>query len=480
MSSQYDIGIIFDMPVMRESTDGQVERNRQSSRIMRTLAPFALHETLIEHGIHSTLINYSNSWDADVLYSTLSAWLDKHRAKNVLILASTLFSVGVFDDEYSSTRVIKRLQREYNCTLVLGGPALHINQHIKSMHIDAVFQGRSLHLFKKWLVGEPIDLTKTKIVNGVQLFAPNSNVVVEEPIVPTLYDDYCLNHKDIVHFETRLGCKFNCTFCSFEYRNAKQVNDSSAEKLATLFQSAKDRYGITRFSCVDDTFNEEQVKIDTLHCAVKSLDYKPSIVGYSRFDVMMAKPEQIQQLDECGFTYHQFGIETFHREASKLIRKGMRKERAFDFLQYLRDNYPHWWLSSGYIVGVPLEPIGHIMDTLKEIRERKLMDGLAVQRLGVYQAPGHEQTLSDFSKNPQQFGITILDSSKIDQDWRHSEMDRATAITLTNRLIIKNNRGGLPEDDAWEALCRTSCPDRESAEQHIENYIQQKISFLGK
>lgn len=477
----YDTGIVFDMPMLQESVAGvsvALERNRKSSSIMRTLAPFALHETLVDHGINSTLINYSNHWDPDVLYNTLSQWLDKHNANNILLLASTLFSAGIFTSEYASTKVIKRLQKEYNCTLVLGGPALNVNSNVKSMNIDAVFQGRSLHLFKKWLVGEDIDLSKTAIVNGVHMFTPNSNVVVEEPIVPKLFDDYCLNQNDIIHFETRLGCKFNCTFCSFEYRNAKKVNDSSSEKLAELFQTSKDLYGITRFSCVDDTFNEEQIKIDTLHRAVQSLDFRPTIVGYSRFDVMMAKPEQVQQLDECGFTHHQFGIETFHREASKLIRKGMHKQRAFDFLQYLRDNYPHWWVSSGYIVGVPLEPIAHINETVREIRERKLMDGLSIQRLGIFQAPGHEHNLSEFSKNPEKFGITITDNNLLTLNWKHSEMDRDTATTLTSRLIAKNMKSGLPVDDAWEALCKQSCPDRESAAAHIQSYIKRKIKFL--
>lgn len=475
-TKNYDAGIVFDMPNFHENEHGYALRGRESSRIMRTLAPFALHHTLIEHDIPSTLINYSNHWDPAVMYDTLATWIEKQQAKDILILTSTLFSVSVFHPTQVITTVVKRLQKNFNCTVVLGGPIIHMNEHIKDMNVDCVFQGRSLHLFKKWLVGDTFDLPIQQM-NGVRVYHKQGTEVVEDPIVPVLYDDYCLSENDIIHFETRLGCKFDCTFCCFEYRNAKKVNDSSAESLANLFQTAKDRYGITRFSCVDDTFNEEQVKIDTLHQAVASLDYKPTIVGYSRFDVMMAKPEQVNQLDECGFIGHKFGIETFHREASQLIRKGIRKERAFEFLQMLRDDYPHWWVSSGYIVGLPLEPAEHIMSVMKKMRDEKLMKGIAVQPLGLYKMPGHDHNISAFSRNPEQYGLTLLDDA-IDTNWSHELMNRDGARMLVNRIIDKNLKAGIGEGDPWEWLCSLGCPDRPAAEAHIQSYIDRKIKYL--
>lgn len=472
----FDAGIVFDMPNFQENDQGYTLRGRESSRIMRTLAPFALHHTLCKHGINSTLINYSDRWDADVLYNTVAQWINNQQAKNVLLLASTLFSVSVFHPDQIITKVIKRLQENFNCTVVLGGPIIHINAHVKSMNLNAVFQGRSIHLFEKWLVGQISDIP-TQQINGITVYHKNTTNVVEQPIVPQLYDDYCLNENDIIHFETRLGCRFDCTFCCFEYRNAKKVNDSSATKLAELFQTAKDRYGITRFSCVDDTFNEDQVKIDTLHAAVQQLDFKPTIVGYSRFDVMMAKPEQVQQLDECGFVGHKFGIETFHREASQVIRKGIRKERAFEFLRMLRDDYPHWWVASGYIVGLPLEPAEHIMSVMKQMRDEKLMKGMAIQPLGLYRMPGHDHNMSAFSKDPEKYGLTLLNNA-IDTNWTHDLMNRDTATMLANRIKNKNLKSGIGEGDPWEWLCSLSCPDRTATEAHIQSYINRKINYL--
>ena len=84
---------------------------------------------------------------------------------------------------------------------------------------DLIFSGRALHLFEHWIDGDyNLEITKIKDLDVVML---KNNDIVEQPIVTKLYQDYCLSEKDILNFETRLGCKFNCTFCSFEFRNAK-------------------------------------------------------------------------------------------------------------------------------------------------------------------------------------------------------------------------------------------------------------------
>lgn len=469
MKSPYDGAVIFDCSAADYS-------NRYRAEIMRSLAPFALHQTIIQRDIPSTVINYTDFWNAEQLFSTLVTWLDRQNSKRPLLLVSTLFIYGVFDSNKVVTQVVKRLKTEYDCTLLLGGPINVLDYKLDSIKPDAVFQGRSLNLFEKWLDGDWSGLP-IKHINGIDVFHDQSSEIKEDPVVPVLYDDYCLTENDIVHFETRLGCKFNCTFCTFEYRNAKKVNDSTAEQLAEFFSSANSKYGMTNFSCVDDTFNEEQSKIDTLHSAVSTLGYKPTIVGYNRFDLMMRYPEQAQQLDECGFHGHYFGIETLHREASKLIRKGIHKERAYDFLKYLRDEYPHWWTCSGYIVGLPLEPIEHITSVMQDIREQRLLKSVLPIGLGLYNIPGNEHNFSEFSKDPERYGITVLETG-IDANWQHSIINRDSAKILAERIAAKNVRSGLPTKDPWEWLSRNIVEDNVAANTHIQDYITRKTILL--
>lgn len=495
---------MYDGAIILECTN-TFDVGRQRSGIIRPLAPFALNELFVKRNIPSTVINYVNAWDSETLVNTVQDWASKLNVRRPLILCSTLFGNYLLSkDSHVSSIVLKLKQSFAESKLILGGPINLVDYSFDQLLPDAVFQGRSLHLFEQWLDDpEYVEPGTVKIINGIPTYHRESNTVVENPIVPTLYDDYCLTSNDIVQFEVRLGCKFNCTFCNFEFRNAKRVNDTSSECLANFFQTAYSKYAITRFSCVDDTFNEDNNKINTLVEAVSQLTFKPTIVGYNRFDIMMAKPAQVELLDRCGFIGHYFGIETLHREASKFIRKGIQREQALEFLRYLKTNFPHWHICSGYIVGLPKEPYQHVVETHRMIRNERLIDAIIPEDLGIYRIPGNEHNYSDFGKDPESFGITILGGNPNSLDWEHDHMDKRTAKVLAKTLAAKNIKGGVTTIDPWEAICRDTLgtedmfgnktyKDRMAADpsllyspewyalsdEFVAQYIQRKISYV--
>lgn len=430
---------------------------RQRSGIIRPLAPFALNELFVKRNIPSTVINYVNAWDKDTLVDTVLDWANKLGVQRPLILCSTLFGIYLLSKNSHVSDIVLKLKQSFtDSKLIIGGPINLVDYDFDQLLPDAVFQGRSLHLFEQWLDDpEYVEPGTVKVIKGIPTYHREANTVVENPIVPTLYDDYCLTANDIVQFEVRLGCKFNCTFCNFEFRNAKRVNDTSSACLANFFQTAYSKYAITRFSCVDDTFNEDNNKINTLVEAVSQLTFKPTIVGYNRFDIMMAKPAQAELLDRCGFIGHYFGIETLHREASKFIRKGIQREQALEFLRYLKTNFPHWHICSGYIVGLPKEPYQHVVETHRMIRDQRLIDAIIPEDLGIYRIPGNEHNYSDFGKDPESYGIKILDGGNPNSlNWEHNHMDKRTAKVLAKTLAAKNIKGGVTTIDPWEAICR--------------------------
>ena len=445
----------YDGAIILECTN-TFDTVRQRSGIIRPLAPFALNEIFVNRGIPSTVFNYVNAWDLHELLNAIEAWAKKFNVTEPLILCSTLFNDRLLSEGSHVASVVLGLKKNFpNSKLILGGPINLLDYSFDKLVPDAVFQGRSLHLFEKWVDNPDFKEEGTvKIINGITTYHRESNVVIENPIVPKLYDDYCLVPNDIVQFEVRLGCKFNCTFCTFEFRNAKRVNDTTSDCLVEFFQTANDRYGITRFSCVDDTFNEDDNKLQTLSNAVSQLKFKPTIVGYNRFDIMAAKPWQAKVLDDCGFIGHYFGIETLHREASKFIRKGIHRDQAFDFMRYLKNNFPHWHTCSGYIIGLPKEPKEHIVETHNLIRTEQLLDAVIPVDLGLYKIPGNEHNYSDFSMHPEKFGIQVLGGDPRDLNWQHNEMDKKTARILAKRLATKNIQYGVTTIDPWEALSR--------------------------
>lgn len=473
----------FDSAIIFECTNSTYKRRgapvRERTHVIRPLGPFALNEVFVNRGIPSTVINYTEFWDPDKLFDSVSAWLEKNSAKNPLILASSLFDIDFISSDTVAGMVAERLQAIYpKSKVIIGGPVSR--QHLKNKPY-AIFQGRSLHLFEQWLDEKDIPSENVNLINGILYFQNKSFVVVEDPIVPQLYDDYCLTDRDIVLFETRLGCKFNCSFCSFEFRNAKKVADTTAERLHKFFLDAYNKYGLTRFSVADDTFNEDDQKIFMLQAATRGLPFKPQIVGYNRFDIMMAKPWQVEALDQCGYVGHYFGIETLHLEASKAIRKGIRKERAYEFMSYLRDSFPHWWTSSGYIVGLPYEPTKHIRDTFAEICDQKLLKALIPSPLVLFKPEGyHDAQYSEFVKEPEKFGIQVTGREADDcLSWHHDIIDSSGARVLAKRLASYVGTNKLETICGWEWLTQESVGyGIEAADRHIHAYISRKAKFL--
>ena len=360
----------FDGAIILEVTNQKNDPHWSS--IIRPLAPFALHETFLKRNIPSTVINYTDFWDSEVLAQKLITWCNLNNVKKPFLLGSSLFNHNILNPDKPFAKTVEILKQNFDCKLILGGPSNDYDFRPGFLKPDLIFSGRALHLFEHWIDGDyNLEITKVK---GLDLVMLKNNDIIEQPIVTKLYEDYCLTEKDILNFETRLGCKFNCTFCSYEFRNAKKVKDSSCETLYEFFKQAKDEYGITHFSCVDDTFNEDDDKIDNLYNAVTKLDYVPTIVGYSRFDVMLAKQHQVEKLDKMGFHGHFFGIESLHPVANKKIRKGTDKEKAFEFLRMLKQDYPHWHKCSAYIIGLPEEPFEHIMEVMKVFTSEKLLE----------------------------------------------------------------------------------------------------------
>jgi hypothetical protein len=242
---------------------------------VRPMAPFALHDLCMKLGIQSTVINYVDRWETQELVELISEWCDFSGLSNFILACSAQFT----SDKIVTTPVFRDLiiemKSRYDVTLIIGGPVASAKSNeLNELKPDVVFQGRSLHLFEDYLKGV-ISEQYVEEVNDIMSCKNHvTGVVREQPIVPTLYDDYCLSEKDVVQFEIRLGCKFNCTFCNFEFRGAKKVHDTESEKLTKMFTDAHEKWGITRFAAVDDTVNEEESKIDLLVSATETLSFK--------------------------------------------------------------------------------------------------------------------------------------------------------------------------------------------------------------
>ena len=455
----------LDGAVIIDCNNDTTNNLRPRAHTLRTLAPMALHNTVIDYGLPATLFDYFYAWDNHDLMNYVVMWCKKHNVKKPLLLTSALLNARIIKPGNKLHQFVSLFRQQYpQSKYFTGGPGAMNYEQEDNIKPDAVFRGRSLHLFEHWLHSpdEPA-LDTITVEYDRPVYHKRSLTVTEDPIVPKLYDDYCLTENDIVSFESKLGCKFNCTFCNFEFRAAKHTTVSDAENMHEFFHTAINKYGVRYFSCVDDTFNEDDAKVDNLLEATKPLSTKPIIAGYSRFDVLKARPWQMEKLDQCGFWSHGFGIETLHREASKNIRKGIHRDDAFKFIEdELRSQYPHWWLATGMIMGIPPEPLAYFIETWDQVAQRNIFDGFYINPLGIYSnsvGAVHEETQADIYKNPEKYGITITGSVPDRpwlKNWKHEQMDFMTARTYSLRIAQKAYKRGVTLLDAWEAITRSA------------------------
>jgi len=471
---------------------------------IRPPAPFALNEVFVKRQIPSTVFNYGKHWSKDVLVDTILKWCKNKNVSNPILIISSFNAGGMFDPELKFQNFVKLLKSKLNFLFLMGGPYHGFTVHDGCIKPDYLFSGRSLHLLEHWIDGDIENIEDYVLLShGIKRIRPKTSEVVEHPIVPKLYDDYCLTENDVLSFEVRIGCKFNCTFCNFEHRNAKQVSDASDNDIYEFLSTAQEKYGINYFNMCDDTANEDMEKLDILSRATSKLNKKPLIGGFSRFDLLIRNPKMIEKMDQIGYHSHWFGIESMHKEANKLLRKTLGREEITKNLKYLNENYPHWDLCASMIIGLPKEPMDHTWSVFKENIKEKYLSNVFTYVLDVIQLD--HNFASDIMKQPEKFGITIRDPEVIKEDhvhlWEHEESNSESATLLHLKIEALNRKSGLKKLDPWQILTSKSLgvdlnlpiyrdvnhPEYNhnnilrdivpAMNKHIENYISKKIIY---
>ena len=155
---------------------------------------------------------------------------------------------------------------------------------------------------------------------------------------------------------------------------------------------------------------------------------------------MGAKRHTIELLEASGLKSSFFGIESFHKKASKLVGKGWNGIYAKDFLLELQERWNNKMnFHLGFIVGLTEENNQDIDDTQKWCIDNNMpswrFSGLYINKNvdRVYK--------SEFDLNHEMYGYKFLSDSNL--HWTNKEWDARTAhrksVTLNNesQLYLK-------------------------------------------
>lgn len=207
--------------------------------------------------------------------------------------------------------------------------------------------------------------------------------------------------------EISRGCIFKCSFCGFHLTGKAQWDfTKSPDTLREEMISNYDRFGTTGYMFCDDTYNDSEEKITELLKMYRTLPFNLRFSSYARFDIMAAKPHTQDILYESGLRSAFLGIETFNKQAGKMVGKGMDPDKQKKALIDFKKKYPDVLIHISLIAGLPGESLKEIEESLDFLQELNGINGGVSWDTAMLMLS--EQ--SPMTKNPNRYGFTKIHS----------------------------------------------------------------------
>jgi len=252
----------------------------------------------------------------------------------------------------------------------------------------------------------------------------------------------CLLPNESVPIETSRGCIFKCSFCRDPLLGKKPGTlERSYDALREEFIRNYEEFGITRYTIITETFNDDPGRIFMMERLAKSLPFKLEWISWFRLDLIAKNPETIEAIANSGCVGAFFGIETFHPEAAKAVKKSYQAKIAKEWITKLVEAWKDRVLiQTSFIVGLPYEPEESIKEGIEWISNS------GVHAFVIYALTlGKSTGISMFEDRPDLYGFKFglykpdgtPDLKYLYQWWKHDIMDYERAKQLTGELNRK-------------------------------------------
>lgn len=434
--------------------------------ISRTNGAHRIAGLLRQKGVSVEVLDFFNSWSIDELNTVLKAY-------PVDFIGLSL-GLGQLDDSKVNDFIFLAKKLYGNIKVIAGGNQVLYN---KLHHIDLNFKG-----FADGAVDDILDYLKTGVYpkDLVNLLGVDKSKAVIDcnhyynsfdlTNLRTEYtDNDFLSPNENFTLETGRGCIFKCKFCNFPLIGKKK-NDyiRTKEDIKTEIVHNYNKWGITRYSITDDTFNDNELKVDILYEISQEIDFDLSFMCYARVDLLHARPGSLDKMIKFGVKGMQFGIESMTPETSKLIGKGFTGDKLKSYLKEIKDQYPDLHLTGSFIVGLPNESIQQVEDNIHFAIDNNLLDAVPVFGLNIPKETGGVD-ISIFSKEWHNYGYQELSKDEIVSllsDDKYKSFVSTDFDEISNHSVL------------WKTAT-INVLDAEIAAQKIRHEIQDKTSLGG-
>lgn len=359
-------------------------------------------------GNETLIVGFSANWyDSQVdMYPESNNWEDKSisinfKNKNVKPYVDYIKSINP------------------NVKVILGGFTAH--KYISQESIDNIFIGYSEGQIETYLDTLSVSmLSSPRIINhDVKSRDYHFN---SSSIRYTEYD--LINPEELLSVEFARGCIFKCAFCSFPMIGSKTIDYLKYQEVVynELLENYE-KWGVTTYFIVDDTFNDSVYKLQLLSEVIEKLPFQPEFAAYTRIDLIAAHPEMAPLLKKIGVKFAMFGLETWNPETSKIVKKGGSRERKIQALKLARETWgKDVMVVANLIVGLPNDTIESFENFISwyDLEGYNYIDFANINPLFLsLENRTHDPYrifVSDMDNRIEDFGYTFLDETPLDKN----------------------------------------------------------------
>jgi radical SAM superfamily enzyme YgiQ (UPF0313 family) len=427
-------------------------------RISRSLGPYRVASTLIKEGYTVKVIDYIQYMSSEEILSSIKKYLD---TKTLWVGFSSsffidkamiekidkvqkLYQTRSVDDMHSLYDYVKA----HSSAKIVYGGSWAINNH-SDPKVDYYVAGygdvASLDL-TNYLAGKKELDHFSKLETDSILIDSGKYPEPEMSSLETFWHEFDLLPNESVPLEFARGCIFKCKFCAYPLLGKKKgtyIRDMSQvrDELTKLWETK----GIDSFYITDDTFNDDNDKMEEFHKLFTSLPFKPKFSAFLRLDLIDRFPHQAELLTDAGLVGTFFGVESLNHKSARCIGKGLHPDKVKRRLSLLKDQWKGKVnMSMGLIMGLPYDDESYFT----EIYDYITSPDYPVQATSFNPLVMVDKTKSlnlyssEFTKNPEIYGYSFDE-----QGWVHKEQN----LTFTKCLDIANYFNSIKRDEEYVA-----------------------------
>ena len=379
----------------------------------RTVGPYLIATHLRQEGWDIEVIDFANEWTLQELKELLKSRLSTHTK---FVGFSHQFSFWTPDLEMLCTWI--KLQNS-NIALISGHSS---NPHYSTNAVDYHIQGYgeyAVSALLKYLFSNGPPIKMATFNRGAKRNIPANTFYPAYPksSLLSLYEkrDFVIEEEWLTT-ELSRGCKFACDFCNFPVLGVKGDYTRTAEDFELEMKHNFDNFGVKNYIISDETVNDSTEKIRKYANVVEKLNFVPFYTAFVRGDLLVSRPQDKEEMLRMNLLGHWYGLDTFNKQAGKVIGKGMDPDKLQNGILTAKDYFLNngrklYRASISLVIGLPHETRDSIEDTRTWLSEE--WQGQAFSTYALQIPTSETDTFSKIAKDYKKYGYESMSDSEI-------------------------------------------------------------------